>query len=134
MITLDLLSFLRILYCNCLETCYQIFFLDYESHLELIRYHEISYLAYYIFVIAQLILSCIADKKPKTSFYDVSRSEKENPSLNAGVISVLFFIWIKKLIWKGYKKPLCAEDVFDLRPEHLSEVAYSKFENAQPKR
>lgn len=112
-----------------------LFLLDFPSHSELEAYQQISYLVYYTFIVIQLILSCFADKEPKITFYDESQFDrlKVNPSIDAGVVSYLFFLWINKLIWKGYKNPLEAGDVFDLRPEYKSKIVFPKFQNAQRK-
>jgi hypothetical protein len=75
-------------------------------------------------------LSCFADSPPLISQYEKKGSTFPNPSLDAGIFSNLFFLWITKLIWTGYRRTLEAKDIFDLRPEHESTVVYPKFEAA----
>lgn len=44
----------------------------------------------------------------------------QSPEVNATFISKMFFAWFDGMIWKGWKKPLTADDLYDLHPDDSS--------------
>ena len=44
----------------------------------------------------------------------------QSPEVNATFVSKMFFAWFDGMIWKGWKKPLTAEDLYDLHPNDSS--------------
>lgn len=71
------------------------------------------------------MLSGFADSSPYISTY--KKSVQPNPILSAGIFNRLFFGWLIELIWKGYKKPLEANDVFELCPDQKTDEVFRDF-------
>ena len=44
----------------------------------------------------------------------------QSPEVNATFVSKMFFAWFDGMIWKGWKKPLTADDLYDLHPDNSS--------------
>lgn len=49
------------------------------------------------------------------------------PELGASFLSRILFIWFNPFIWKGYKKPLEQNDLWDLNPEDSSKEIMPTF-------
>ncbi|XP_056608084.1 multidrug resistance-associated protein 1 [Triplophysa dalaica] len=76
--------------------------------------------------LTQLILSCFADRRPETlkPFYVKNLCPVEDASF----LSKLLFWWYGRLVVKGYRSPLKAEDLWSLREEDTSEKIIHDFE------
>lgn len=73
---------------------------------------------YFPLLVILFKLSCFADKEPSES--DFPKMEKPSPELSAGYLSQLFFGWFDSMTWKGYKKPLTSDDMWDNLPTNVS--------------
>ncbi|XP_065155853.1 multidrug resistance-associated protein 1 isoform X1 [Atheta coriaria] len=80
-----------------------------------IYYFYISYLIYYPLVVIMLLLNCFADGEPTHSKYP--KSERPCPEQSSGFLSRLFFSWFDPLAWKGFRKPLVHDDLWQMKPE-----------------
>lgn len=81
-------------------------------------YQFVNYMIYFPLVVILFNLSCFADKEPSES--DFPKMEKPSPELSAGYLSQLFFGWFDSMTWKGYKKPLTTDDMWDNLPTNVS--------------
>uniref|UniRef100_A0A8C2GUF4 ABC-type glutathione-S-conjugate transporter n=1 Tax=Cyprinus carpio TaxID=7962 RepID=A0A8C2GUF4_CYPCA len=83
---------------------------------DIVRY--LAFFSYFALQLAQLFLSCFADRAP---------SGKANacPVQDASFLSKILFWWF---IFKGYRSPLQAEDLWSLREEDTSEKIISDLE------
>ncbi|XP_067274892.1 multidrug resistance-associated protein 1 isoform X2 [Pseudorasbora parva] len=80
------------------------------------------FVAFFIFFslqLAQLILSCFADKCPAT--FKSVYVKNPCPVEDASFLSKVLFWWYGRLVVKGYRSPLKAEDLWSLREEDTSE-------------
>ena len=51
-----------------------------------------------------------------------------SPEVNATFISKMFFAWFDGMIWKGWKAPLKADDLYDLNPVDSSSHIIPRWE------
>ena len=51
-----------------------------------------------------------------------------SPEVNATFISKMFFAWFDGMIYKGWKKPLKAEDLYDLNPADSASTIIPRWE------
>uniref|UniRef100_A0A8C1QWV6 ABC-type glutathione-S-conjugate transporter n=1 Tax=Cyprinus carpio TaxID=7962 RepID=A0A8C1QWV6_CYPCA len=89
--------------------------------------HIVRYLAffsYFALQLAQLFLSCFADRAPS------GKAVLKNacPVQDASFLSKILFWWFSGLLFKGYRSPLQAEDLWSLREEDTSEKIISDLE------
>ncbi|KAG1968389.1 multidrug resistance-associated protein [Pimephales promelas] len=79
----------------------------------------VAFFTFFSLQLAQLILSCFADKRPAT----FNRVYVKNPCPveDASFLSKILFWWYGRLVVKGYRSPLKAEDLWSLREEDTSE-------------
>uniref|UniRef100_A0A8C1M6N8 ABC-type glutathione-S-conjugate transporter n=1 Tax=Cyprinus carpio TaxID=7962 RepID=A0A8C1M6N8_CYPCA len=86
---------------------------------DIVRY--LAFFSYFALQLAQLFLSCFADRAP---------SGKANacPVQDASFLSKILFWWFSGLLFKGYRSPLQAEDLWSLREEDTSEKIISDLE------
>ncbi|XP_018568578.1 multidrug resistance-associated protein 1 isoform X9 [Anoplophora glabripennis] len=90
------------------------------------KYFYISYLIYYPLVLLMFLLNCFADKPPRESKYP--KSERPCPEENASFLSRLLFTWFDSLAWTGFRKPLEATDLWDMKPEDSAKEIVPLFE------
>ncbi|CAM4621368.1 unnamed protein product [Leuciscus chuanchicus] len=115
---------------------------------DIVRY--LAFFSYFALQLAQLFLSCFADRAPsgkavlksETSGEEAGESEclggwlcgqrgsTENacPVQDASFLSKILFWWFSGLVFKGYRSPLQAEDLWSLRDEDTSERIISDLE------
>ena len=53
----------------------------------------------------------------------------QSPEVNATFVSKMFFAWFDGLIWKGWKKPLKSDDLYDLNPADSARQIIPIWEN-----
>lgn len=77
---------------------------------------------YFPLVVLQFLAHCFADRFPLSTNYHPLSIPKTNPSpeLNASFLQKILFFWFEPVTWKGYKKPLTADDLYDLNPKDTS--------------
>ncbi|XP_047916408.1 ATP-binding cassette sub-family C member 2 [Anser cygnoides] len=67
-----------------------------------------------------------------SGFSDVAPEAKEitkkNPEVTASFLSSITFEWYSRMVYKGYRKPLEIEDVWDLKDKDKIQVIYGTFE------
>ncbi|XP_049823779.1 multidrug resistance-associated protein 1 isoform X4 [Aethina tumida] len=89
-------------------------------------YDYVSYLIYYPLVLIMLLLNCFADKSPKHTQY--AKVERPCPEEGASFPSRLLFAWFDTLAWLGFKKPLEAQDLWDMNPQDSAKEVVPLFE------
>ncbi|XP_062374958.1 canalicular multispecific organic anion transporter 1 [Sardina pilchardus] len=80
------------------------------------------YIAFGLQVIS-LVISGIADVPP-----EVKEKVKKNPETGAAYISRITFNWFNSMVFKGYRKPLVQEDLWDLNNKDSTSYIYEGFE------
>ncbi|CAL4058622.1 unnamed protein product, partial [Meganyctiphanes norvegica] len=70
------------------------------------------YMVYFPCTVLAFFVNCFGDSRPK--HLEHSRGENASPELDSSFLSQLTFSWIDGLIWKGYKRPLTQDDMYDL--------------------
>ncbi|OXB75471.1 UNVERIFIED_CONTAM: hypothetical protein H355_016532 [Colinus virginianus] len=67
-----------------------------------------------------------------SGFSDISPGAKEiakkNPEVTASILSTVTFEWYSRIVYKGYRKPLEVEDVWELRDKDKTQSIYAIFE------
>ncbi|XP_076997790.1 ATP-binding cassette sub-family C member 6 [Tamandua tetradactyla] len=77
-------------------------------------------------VVAQLVLSCLADRPP--FFPKDPQQSNPCPEAAASFPSKALFWWVSGLIWRGYRRPLGPKDLWSLEKENSSEELVSRLE------
>ncbi|KAJ6648205.1 Multidrug resistance-associated protein 1 [Pseudolycoriella hygida] len=93
-------------------------------------YQFLSYMLYFPLIVFQLVSQLFADKFPtkmKSEEYYV-KSENPNPEIKASFIRKLLFIWFEPMTWRGFRKPLETEDMWDIRPDDTSRSMVPDFD------
>uniref|UniRef100_A0A8C1M4B9 ABC-type glutathione-S-conjugate transporter n=1 Tax=Cyprinus carpio TaxID=7962 RepID=A0A8C1M4B9_CYPCA len=92
------------------------------SVIYIVRY--LAFFSYFALQLAQLFLSCFADRAPS------GKAVLKNacPVQDASFLSKILFWWFSGLLFKGYRSPLQAEDLWSLREEDTSEKIISDLE------
>uniref|UniRef100_A0A674HTB8 ABC transporter TMD0 domain-containing protein n=1 Tax=Taeniopygia guttata TaxID=59729 RepID=A0A674HTB8_TAEGU len=67
-----------------------------------------------------------------SGFSDIAPETKEigkkNPEVTASFLSCVTFQWYSSMVFKGYRKPLEIEDVWELKDEDKTKALYTAFE------
>ncbi|KTF80935.1 hypothetical protein cypCar_00017707 [Cyprinus carpio] len=79
----------------------------------------VAFFTFFSLQLAQLILSCFADHRPVT--LKPVYVKNPCPVEDASFLSKVLFWWYGRLVVKGYRSPLQAEDLWSLREEDTSE-------------
>lgn len=79
------------------------------------EYNYVSYMIYFAFSCAMLLLNCFADAMPRETKY--KRTNNEIPESSASFLSRVTYTWFDGMAWKGYRKPLEDKDLWDLRAQ-----------------
>lgn len=81
-------------------------------------YRYIFYVVYFSLVCVILFLNFFAEKPPRYSTYP--KAENPSPELSASMMNRLFFGFFDSTTWKGWRRPLTEEDIYDINPEFAS--------------
>lgn len=87
-----------------------------------------TFMIYYPLVVAQLLLSSLADAAPGFRKAGEELGKKPCPEFSASFPSRLFFAWFDGMALKGYRKGITASDMWDLRPQDRSKPVVSAFD------
>lgn len=93
-------------------------------------YQFVSYMIYFPLVVFQLISQLFSDKLPtEIKFEDFSvKAEKPSPEIKSSYISKLLYVWFEPMTWRGFRKPLETEDMWDIRLEDSSRAMVPDFD------
>ncbi|XP_039546373.1 canalicular multispecific organic anion transporter 1 isoform X1 [Pimephales promelas] len=84
---------------------------------------SLFYIGYGLQIIA-LVLSAIADVSP-----EVKKRSQKNPEAKAVFLSRITFNWFNSMVFKGYKRPLVQEDMWDLNEDDSTRWICQRFED-----
>ncbi|XP_004691800.1 PREDICTED: multidrug resistance-associated protein 6 [Condylura cristata] len=89
-------------------------------------FRHLSTYLYLALVVAQFLLSCLADQSP----FFPKHPQKSNPCPEAGASfpSKVTFWWVSGLVWKGYRRLLGPKDIWSLGWENSSEEIVSQLQ------
>uniref|UniRef100_A0AAR2KRQ3 ATP-binding cassette, sub-family C (CFTR/MRP), member 2 n=1 Tax=Pygocentrus nattereri TaxID=42514 RepID=A0AAR2KRQ3_PYGNA len=93
-----------------------------EALKEVRPHFHLFYIAYGLKLIA-LVLSAMADVPP-----DLQDMAKKNPEVGAPFLSRITFNWFNRMIFKGYKRPLVLEDMWELNEMDSTGYISQRFE------
>uniref|UniRef100_A0A670K1B7 ABC-type glutathione-S-conjugate transporter n=1 Tax=Podarcis muralis TaxID=64176 RepID=A0A670K1B7_PODMU len=91
-------------------------------------FHRVISYVHFTLVVLELILCCFVDHPP--FFSKVGNEANPCPEAGASFASKITFWWFAGLLWKGYRQPLQAEDLWSLARENSSEDIVTKIEDA----
>ncbi|KAG4074937.1 hypothetical protein HA402_009362, partial [Bradysia odoriphaga] len=93
-------------------------------------YQFLSYMMYYPLIVIQLVSQLFADNPPTEMKYEEisSKTLNPNPEIESSFIRKLLFIWFDPLTWRGFRNPLQAEDMWDIRPDDTSRELVPDFD------
>lgn len=83
-------------------------------------YQFVSFMVHFSLLLVLSILHLFADKPPTVSHYPETKGDKPCPELKASFVRRVFFLWFDKDMWKGYRKPLTNDDMYDIQPDEMS--------------
>lgn len=94
-------------------------------------YQFLSYMIYFPLIVAQLLSELFADKLPELKYEEFSvktENPNPNPEIKASFIRKLLFIWFEPMTWRGFRKPLETQDMWDIRPDDTSRAMVPDFD------
>uniref|UniRef100_T1H0W7 ABC transmembrane type-1 domain-containing protein n=1 Tax=Megaselia scalaris TaxID=36166 RepID=T1H0W7_MEGSC len=83
-----------------------------------LEYKYTSFMVYFSLIICSLLFASFSDKKPLETKYP--RKKMDCPQTQASFLSRITYQWFDAMAWKGYKKPLEENDLWDLKAEDQS--------------
>ncbi|XP_031432945.1 multidrug resistance-associated protein 1-like [Clupea harengus] len=86
----------------------------------------VAFFVYFSLQLAQMILSCFADRRPRTNKPIFVKNPC--PEEDASFLSRILFWWYCGLVVKGYRSPLKAEDLWSLRERDTSDTIIADLE------
>ncbi|XP_065205458.1 multidrug resistance-associated protein 1-like [Planococcus citri] len=95
-----------------------------EGKLETMEF--VSYVIYYISIVVVFVLNCFADSRPRILPRPFDKNEC--PRSQSSFLSQILFAWFEPLVWKGYRKSLEDEDLWNLDPSISTAYVVPKFE------
>uniref|UniRef100_A0A182NES5 ABC-type glutathione-S-conjugate transporter n=1 Tax=Anopheles dirus TaxID=7168 RepID=A0A182NES5_9DIPT len=90
------------------------------------EYQYVSYIIQYAFICLMLVLELFPDKAPKYS--DYPESKNPNPELKSSFFAKLLFLYFDSFAWKGFRKPLTMEEMYDMNPQDASRELVPPFD------
>lgn len=113
--------FLLILGVPQLSTEIQHIMTSQDKHLK-----SVLFLIYYFFIFLTLILNIFADTTPDRMNY--TRIENPSPEASSSFVTKIFYLWFDKLTWKGFKRPLTEQDIYNLNVENTADEIVTNFD------
>ncbi|XP_063866563.1 multidrug resistance-associated protein 1-like isoform X5 [Scylla paramamosain] len=86
----------------------------------------ITYMIYFPLICIMWVIHCFGEATPQYIFFP--RGEKPNPETSASFLSRITFAWLDSLIWKGYRKPLVQEDMWNLQYENATNTIVGRWD------
>ncbi|XP_068100866.1 multidrug resistance-associated protein 1-like [Hyperolius riggenbachi] len=122
--TLLLLFWVLALLCAVFQIRTKITFaLSQTEDIDKMRYT--LFMLYFLLVLLQCILSFFNDRPP--FFSSGKNGLNTSPLIDASFISQTTFSWFTEIMFRGYKQPLKAEDIWSLRKSDTAEEILQKF-------
>ncbi|XP_050728628.1 multidrug resistance-associated protein 1-like isoform X5 [Eriocheir sinensis] len=92
-------------------------------------YDEMRFVTFMIFfplTCVLWLLNCFSDATPEYIFFP--RGQKPYPETGASFLSHITFAWIDPLIWKGYRKPLVQDDMWNIQYENATNTIVTNWD------
>ncbi|XP_014466254.2 ATP-binding cassette sub-family C member 6 isoform X1 [Alligator mississippiensis] len=89
-------------------------------------FHHITSYIYSTLVLVELVISFFTDQPP--FFSKIVSDSNPCPEASASFVSRITYWWFSGLLWKGYRQPLEAKDLWSLMKENSSEEIVSQLE------
>ncbi|XP_040171081.1 multidrug resistance-associated protein 1-like isoform X1 [Anopheles arabiensis] len=90
------------------------------------EYQYVSYILQYSLICLMLVLELFPDKEPTFSYYP--KSKNPNPELKSSFFAKLLFLYFDTFAWKGFRKPLTMEEMYDINPQDTSRELVPPFD------
>ncbi|ETN62869.1 multidrug resistance-associated protein 1 [Anopheles darlingi] len=90
------------------------------------EYQYVSYIIQYAFICLALLMELFPDKAPTVSFYPESKNP--NPELKSSFFGKMLFLYFDSFAWRGFRKPLTMEDMYDINPQDSSRELVPPFD------
>ena len=90
------------------------------------EYQYVSYILQYSLICLLLVLELFPDKEPTFSYYP--KSKNPNPELKSSFFAKLLFLYFDTFAWKGFRKPLTMEEMYDINPQDTSRELVPPFD------
>nr|QST14985.1 ABCC1-1 protein [Diaphanosoma celebensis] len=84
-------------------------------------------MVYYPLVLLMLFLTCFAEPEPEYR-YGFEKTNKPSPEEGSSFLNRMFFQWFDVMAWRGYRKPLQMEDLWDLNSRNKSRWVVPRFD------
>ncbi|XP_055597196.1 multidrug resistance-associated protein 1-like isoform X2 [Uranotaenia lowii] len=90
------------------------------------EYQFVSYTLQYAFCCLVLLLEILPDQEPRYS--DHPKAVNPSPELRASFFAKILFMYFDTFAWRGFRKPLNDEDMYDLNPDDTSRELVPPFD------
>uniref|UniRef100_A0A182Y9Z9 ABC-type glutathione-S-conjugate transporter n=2 Tax=Anopheles stephensi TaxID=30069 RepID=A0A182Y9Z9_ANOST len=90
------------------------------------EFQFVSYTIQYTFTCCVLLMELFPDKEPRYSEW--AKLKNPNPELRTSFFSRLFYLYFDSYAWRGFRKPLTDDDMYDLNPEDTSRALVPPFD------
>ncbi|XP_054848807.1 ATP-binding cassette sub-family C member 6 isoform X2 [Eublepharis macularius] len=90
-------------------------------------FHHLAACISFTLISLELVLCCFTDPPP---FFSQAAADNPCPEARASFASRITFWWFLRLIWKGYWRPLQAEDLWSLARDKTSDEIVTQMEKA----
>ncbi|XP_039282649.1 multidrug resistance-associated protein 1 [Nilaparvata lugens] len=111
--------------CGVIQLCREVMSLEKDHQSEI--FQPVSYLAYYLLILLNFILTFFKDSLPKGKKYNDSIGEM-CPDAIAAYPTVLVASWIRPILRKANRGKIYEEDLFELKDELATENIIGEFE------
>ncbi|KAJ6635066.1 Metal resistance protein YCF1 [Pseudolycoriella hygida] len=69
-----------------------------------------------------------SENQPRTSTFVVAKVNKPSPEHSSSFINRISYEWFTSIMWKGYRRPLTEDDIFDINPENTARELIPPFD------
>uniref|UniRef100_A0AAG5CWE8 ABC-type glutathione-S-conjugate transporter n=1 Tax=Anopheles atroparvus TaxID=41427 RepID=A0AAG5CWE8_ANOAO len=90
------------------------------------EFQFVSFTIQYTFTCIVLLLELFPDREPRYS--EFAKLKNPNPELRTSFFSRLFYLYFDSYAWRGFRKPLTDDDMYDLNPEDTSRELVPPFD------
>ncbi|XP_055543163.1 multidrug resistance-associated protein 1-like [Wyeomyia smithii] len=90
------------------------------------EYQFVSYTLQYSLICLMVLMETLPDQAPRYS--DFPKKKNPSPELNSSFIVKLLFLYFDAFTWRGFRKPLTDDDMYDLNPENTSRELVPPFD------
>ncbi|XP_055636687.1 multidrug resistance-associated protein 1-like isoform X2 [Toxorhynchites rutilus septentrionalis] len=90
------------------------------------EYQFVNYTLQYALICLMLLMEVIPDQAPRYS--DFPKQKNPNPELRSSFVVRLLYLYFDSFTWRGFRKPLTDNDMYDLNPEDTSRELIPPFD------